>query len=164
MAGSIGNKNALGNEGGRPPFFENTLEDIERLSDLCEGYFEHIKGEYREDEEGDEETGFRVKKEWIRYPENPTITGLTLFLGFESKTSLYEYSKKIEFMHLIKRAITRIEQFHELKASDGDKCTGNIFILKNFGWKDTISNEHSGEINNPSAPPSITFKKFNDEQ
>lgn len=142
MAAAQGNKNALGNEGGRPAFFENTPEDIERLENLCDGYFNYIK----------------------EISENPTITGLTLYLGFESKTSLYEYSKKIEFMHLIKRAMTKIEQFHELKASEGDKCTGNIFVLKNFGWKDTISNEHSGEINNPSAPPSITFKKFNDEQ
>jgi len=42
--------------------------------------------------------------------------------------------------------LTRIEQYHEIATSMGDKCTGNIFILKNFGWKDTSAVEHSGEI------------------
>jgi DNA-packaging protein gp3 len=137
MAAPIGNKNAEGNEGGRPPIYDSeNKKDIKAVVDLCEEYFEYIKGEYKEDEVEIEPEVFGIKKEWIRKPEPPTVTGLTLFLGFESKSTLYDYSKKIEFSNPIKRALTKIEQHHEIQASFGDKCTGNIFILKNFGWVD----------------------------
>jgi hypothetical protein len=76
----------------------------------------------------------------------PTVTGLTLHLGFCDKSTLYDYAKKPEFTHPIKKAITFIEQFHEEATAYGEKCVGNIFILKNFGWKDTIATEHSGGI------------------
>lgn len=147
MGAPIGNTNALGNKGGFPPYYNaENEEDIEKVKSLCEEYFEYIQGEYKEDEFESEPDVFEIKKEWIRRPEPPTVTGLTLFLGFESKTTLYEYAKKIEFQNPIKRALTKIEQYHEIQASMGDKCTGNIFILKNFGWKDTSAVEHSGEV------------------
>lgn len=142
MSAPLGNKNAVGNNGGCPPYYDgNKPEDIEKLSNLCIDYFDQLPG----------------------VNEPPTVTGLTLFLGFESKSTLYEYAKKLEFSHPIKRALLKIEQFHEIATSMGDKCTGNIFILKNFGWKDTVNTEHSGEIKN-TGRPSIVFKKFSNEQ
>ncbi len=142
MSAPLGNQNAVGNNGGCPPYFDgNNPEDVEKLSKLCIEYFEQLP----------------------TVSEPPTVTGLTLFLGFESKTTLYEYAKKIEFMNPIKRALLKIEQYHEIATSMGDKCTGNIFILKNFGWKDTIDTNHSGEIKN-TGTPAIVFKKFNNEQ
>ena len=69
-------------------------------------------------------------------PEPPTVTGLSLHIGFADKSSLYDYKKKDEFSHSIKRAISRIEKYHEIAIAHGDKCTGNIFALKNFDWKD----------------------------
>lgn len=142
MGAPEGNINALGNNGGRPPIYSiDSKEDIEKVSSLCIQYFEQLPD----------------------VNEPPTVTGLTLFLGFDTKTTLYEYAKKVEFMNPIKRALTKIEQYHEIATSMGDKCTGNIFILKNFGWKDTIDTNHSGEIKN-TGTPSIVFKKFNNEQ
>ncbi len=72
----------------------------------------------------------------------PTVTGLALHIGFSSKSTLYQYSKKERFSYPIKKGLTRIEMYHEEKVAYGDKCTGNIFVLKNFGWKDkqTLSN------------------------
>lgn len=164
MSAPIGNKNALGNEGGRPPIYDkDSPDDVKRVFDLCEEYFEYIKGEYKEDEFEYEPDKFEIRKEYIRNAEPPTVTGLTLFLGFEAKSTLYEYAKKLEFSNPIKRALLKIEQYHEIATSMGDKCTGNIFILKNFGWKDTIDTNHSGEIKN-TGTPAIVFKKFNDEQ
>lgn len=142
MSAPEGNQNAVGNNGGCPPYFDgNNPEDVEKLSNLCIEYFEQLPA----------------------VNEPPTVTGLTLFLGFDCKQTLYNYAKKIEFLDPIKRALTKIEQYHEIATSMGDKCTGNIFILKNFGWKDTINTEHSGEIKN-TGTPSIVFKKFNNEQ
>jgi len=166
MGAAVGNTNSIGNTGGRPPYFsEDNPNDIERLSNLCESFFEYIKGEFKEDEFEYEPGLFTTKTTWIRNPEPPTVTGLTLYLGFDCKQTLYNYGKKVEFLDPIKRALTKIEQYHEIATSMGDKCTGNIFILKNFGWKDTNVVEHSGSIDNPSAPPTIVFKKFTkDEQ
>ncbi len=108
--------------GGRPPKFDN----VEDLDNLIEGYF--LSLEYK-----DHETGL-IKS------QSPTITGLTLFLGFCSKTSLYEYEKKPEFMNPIKRARLMVEEGYE-KALLTRGSTGAIFALKNFGWKDKFEQD-----------------------
>lgn len=95
--------------GGRPSLFQNDKE----LSDKVEQYFNGIAD--------DEKT--------------PTITGLALFLGFESRQSFYDYEKNGEFSYTIKRARLSIEQSYE-EALLSKNSTGAIFALKNFGWKD----------------------------
>lgn len=84
----------------------------------------------------------------MRKPEPPTVTGLALHLGFNSKDTLYQYSKKEEFSDSIKKGLSMVEKHHELQIAYGDKCTGNIFALKNMGWKDKVEqdNKHSGSI------------------
>lgn len=120
--------------GGRPPKFDaNNPDDVQRFHELTLEYFEYIKGEQNE------------KGDYIRYPEPPTVTGLSLYLGFSDKHTTYEYVKISEFNHSLKRALMKIEQFHEIATSRGDKCTGNIFILKNFGWKDKTETEITGK-------------------
>lgn len=107
---------------GRPP----KLTDPKWVEDKCIQYFIDLMN--------------------LPTPKPPTVTGLTLYLGLDAKSTLYEYAKKPEFSNPIKKAITTIEQYHEEAAAGGEKCVGNIFILKNFGWKDTIATEHSGGI------------------
>lgn len=65
----------------------------------------------------------------------PTITGLTLFLGFSDRMSFYDYENREEFSYTIKRARTFIEKHYEELLQTGN-VTGAIFALKNFGWKD----------------------------
>lgn len=67
--------------------------------------------------------------------EPPTVAGLALFLGFSDRTSFYEYKTRPAFSDTVKRAITRIEQYAERGVMIKDKPTGNIFWLKNHGWK-----------------------------
>jgi hypothetical protein len=67
--------------------------------------------------------------------EVPTITGLVLYLGFESRQSFYDLEKYPEFSYTIKRARTVMEQMYEEALSIGN-TTGAIFALKNFGWVD----------------------------
>ena len=131
------------NLGGRPPIYPDTEESYKKVAELCISYFE-----------ADNET-------LLKPP--PTVTGLTLHLGFESKDTLYSYSKKDGFSYPIKRALLNIEQYHEIATAGGDKCTGNIFILKNFGWKDTQAIEHSGEVANNSPSISVRIVKEIDE-
>jgi hypothetical protein len=69
-----------------------------------------------------------------------TITGIALYLGFESRQSFYDYEKMDEFSYIIKRARLQVEHAYECKLSDGN-CTGAIFALKNMGWKDKTEQE-----------------------
>ena len=68
--------------------------------------------------------------------EVPTITGLTLALDFADKSTLYDYAKKPEFSHPLKKAITIVEHGYESALRGSGSPAGAIFALKNFGWKD----------------------------
>ena len=65
----------------------------------------------------------------------PTVADMALFLGFSDRTSFYEYKTREDFSDTVKRAITRIEAYAERGVMVKDKPTGNIFWLKNHGWK-----------------------------
>lgn len=106
MAAPLGNKFAVGNTGGRPPKFDSK----EALEAKISAFFDSCK------EDG-------VKG---------TITGLALYLGFCSRSSLDDYAEKgEEYSYTIKRAKLAVENSYELSAS-----TFDIFALKNMGWKD----------------------------
>lgn len=64
-----------------------------------------------------------------------TLTGLALALDFESRQSIYHYEKKEAFCYTIRKARLRIENSYE-KALRKTGHSGNIFALKNLGWKD----------------------------
>jgi len=68
-----------------------------------------------------------------------TITGMALYLGFCSRQSLYDYEKDPKFSYSIKRAKGVVEAFAEAGVH-GNNAAGPIFLLKNFGWKDTQHN------------------------
>lgn len=72
----------------------------------------------------------------------PTITGLVLYLGFESRQSFYDYQAKEDFSYAIKKARTRIENEYEVNLS-GRNPTGSIFALKNMGWADKTEVDHT---------------------
>lgn len=73
-----------------------------------------------------------------------TITGLCLHIGFSSRNQFYEYEKNAEFKDTIKKARLRIENDYEMGLKTGQNNSGNIFALKNFGWKDKQEVEQSG--------------------
>lgn len=162
MPAPAGNKNAVGNEGGRPPIYDNP----KTLEETCEGYFKWIQGEFHMEKVQikDKETG-RIdemdSKVWDRYPENPTITGLALFLGFDSRSTIYEYRDKVEFSYVIKRAMLRVENEYE-KAVRADKVpTGSIFVLKNMGWSDKQEIDHTTKGDKIQSN-SIDYSKLSD--
>lgn len=112
---------------GHPPIYA-TVEEFQAKVDE---YFIYIAGE----------KGMTIKEgekeitEWQRWPEPATVTGLALFLGFESRQSIYDYEERGEFSYIIKKARMRVECEYEKKLS-GTTPTGSIFALKNMGWKD----------------------------
>lgn len=118
----------MAHAGGRPPIFESEDE----LKSKVNEYFEWVKGERETviNEKGETE------ERWKRIPEHVTITGLALFLGFESRQSIYDYGEKEgEFSYIIKNARLRVENKYEQNLHQ-QNCTGSIFALKNMGWKD----------------------------
>jgi hypothetical protein len=136
------------NKGGRPSFYKTP----EQIQQAIEGYFTKIKGEINLNEDGD---GIPYKTD----PEPPTITGLALHLGFESRQSFYDYEARGEFSYAIKRARLRIENSYEI-ALRFNNPTGAIFALKNFGWTDKQEVEQKTTITDDR----IDESKLTDEE
>ena len=112
------------------PFFETP----EELQEKVDSYFKECP---------DKKT--IVAGDKIIEVPNPIISGLAYYLGFESRQSFYDYEKRDAFSYTIKRARLRIEMQYELNLSFAN-CTGSIFALKQFDWKDKQEVEHSGDI------------------
>jgi hypothetical protein len=115
-----GNQNAVGNEGGRPPIFNNPIELENKINDYfsdCPDKKEVIAG------------NGTVKLSVF------TISGLAYYLGFESRQSFYDYEDKVEFTYIIKRARLRIEVNYEQNLQFNN-AAGSIFALKNMEWSD----------------------------
>lgn len=106
MSAPEGNKYALGNSGGRPAKYDSA----EELAAAVVDFFD-----------------------WCNTSKTKaTVTGLCLYLGFSSRSSLDDYVEKSdEFSYIIKRARLAVENSYELSGQ-----TIDIFALKNMGWKD----------------------------
>ena len=100
---------------GRPPIF-STPEELEEKA--CE-YFESLII--------DGEDGVYIK--------SSTITGVALYLGFNSRNCFYEYGKKPDFKDVVTRIQLAVENSYE-KNLNSKFSNGATFALKNMGWKD----------------------------
>jgi hypothetical protein len=103
---------------GRPLKFESP----EHIEQLAEKYFEATPFD-----------------EW-------TITGLALALDTSRKV-LVEYGEKDEFSNTIKKLKTKIENSYEVSLRKNGR-SGDIFALKNFGWKDQTQVEQNVSTTN----------------
>lgn len=63
-----------------------------------------------------------------------TITGICLALDLD-KSNFYEYEKRDGYRDIVKRARMIVENSYEISLRENGR-TGDIFALKNFGWKD----------------------------
>jgi len=74
-----------------------------------------------------------------------TVTGLALYLGTTRET-LDDYQARDDYRDIVKMAKLKVENSYELSLRKSGR-TGDIFALKNFGWKDKV--EH--DLNNPDG-------------
>lgn len=109
---------------GRPPKYKNPEELIKKI----EEYFDHgipsiqiVVG--------------KGKNQQVIDKPVPTISGLSFFLGFADRMSMFEYKQKPKFTYVIKRAINAIERHYE-EQLQGGVVIGSIFWLKVHGWQD----------------------------
>lgn len=79
--------------------------------------------------------------------EELTITGLALALNTTRQT-LVDYQEKDEFTDTIKKAKTIIENSYE-KSLRRNGRAGDIFGLKNFGWRDKSEVDNTVRLPKP---------------
>lgn len=121
------------NKVGRPPMYKSA----EEMQKIIDSYFEECKGRLLTDDEG------VVMRDKYGIPifvdvKPPTITGLALALGFNSRQALLNYQEKDEFNDTITRAKAKVEQYAEERLFDKDGANGAKFSLANnfSGWKE----------------------------
>lgn len=92
--------------------------------------------------------------------EPETLTGLALALDTTRET-LLDYEKRDEFSDTVKKAKLKIENAYE-KRLIGRGNGGDIFALKQFGWKDKTeqSVEVSGNMSLESKLKALEGDRF----
>lgn len=120
---------------------------LEELENAIQEYFDKCKTEYEKDEEG--KVMVTTKNVPIVKYNPPTITGLALALGFQSRQALINYEGYGEEYHYtIKKAKLFIENYIERGSLVGElHPIVSIFNLKNnYAWRDKQEIEHSGDM------------------
>jgi hypothetical protein len=162
MAFQFGHKYSVGNNGGRPAIYDTE----EELSSAIDDYFVYIQGEYEDKTKrvfnpATNEYEEQTDRVWIRYPEPATVTGMALFLGFESRQSLYDQSQRSDkFSYVIKRGKMRVENGYECNLTTAKSPAGSIFALKNMGWKDETGIDVTTQGNPLPALENMTFEQL----
>lgn len=123
MAAPKGNQFSY--NGGKPPLYDSP----EELWDKITEYFESTKmpsGKYQ-----------------------PTIEGLTFYLGFATRKSLLDYADKSEvYLNVVGRAKGFIKSCYE-KQLYGFAWAGSAFALKNIGrgdWQDEVTQNQNTTV------------------
>ena len=129
----------MGTQGGRPAHYESPEELESRINE----YFDYIRGEWHNEDTIDEDGKPAKIRVWHRPPEPATITGMCLYLGFESRQSFHDYANREKFSYTIKKARLRIEAEYEKSAQLAKVPTFHIFALKNLGWSDKQEIDHT---------------------
>jgi len=91
-----------------------------------------------------------------RMPEQYTITGLALAMGFSSRQELYDYSTYEGFEDVTNRARLKVEYGYEKRLQKA-QCVGAIFALKNMGWRDERHVEVKGDADPMNGAPQLTI-------
>ena len=110
----------------------------EQINGRIADYFKWIEGEYHTENLPFKATAksppeTREQKVWDREPQPPTLTGLAIYLGFDSVMAFEAYEKNGRFASSLKRARLQIENAYEIQLHQ-QPSTGAIFALKSLGW------------------------------
>jgi hypothetical protein len=111
-----------------------TAEDMQKVIDE---YFKSCEGKPLLDDEGLPILNKYSQPIILRH-KPPTVTGLALALGFNSRQSLLNYAGRENFVDTITRAKSTIEEYAESRLYDKDGVNGAKFnLINNFkGWKE----------------------------
>lgn len=128
----------------RPLMYKNAKQ----MQKAIDKFFEDCLGKPVKDEKGNVLTDKRGNPVMIG-AKAPTVTGLALALGFNSRQALLNYQAREEFNDTITRAKTRCEEYAEMRLYDKDGARGAQFSLAcNFGWGHQKTAQPDGRTNN----------------
>jgi hypothetical protein len=116
------------------------FKTLKQLADKIDAYFISIGGE-----DGPAKKTKRQdnKKQKVLNKDDAgpaTVTGLALFLGFNSRQAFEDYEQNGSFADALKRGRLRVECLYE-KRLHQPAPTGAIFVLKSLGWNDKPKNK-----------------------
>lgn len=114
----------------------NFFTSAAKLRQRVDTYFNSLIKTPEETTEKTIKTGNSPKPETLP----ATISGLMLFLGFNSRKEYDDYENYGKYNDVLKRARLRIEAEYEKKLHY-QSSTGAIFALKNLGWNDREENK-----------------------
>lgn len=117
-------------------------KSVSAMQEAIDAYFENCKGEplIIDGEPQRDKYGIPI----IINAKPPTVTGLALALGLNTRKALLDYQARPEFMNTVTRAKARCEEYAEMRLYDKDGANGAKFSLScNFGWNS--ENEKSGD-------------------
>ena len=137
--------------GGRPPKYDTPEEMGKKIDE----YFAQCVPEYMRNDDGVIETTVKGKPILINI-NSPSLSGLALYLGYESRQSIYDNENNEKFSYIIKRARTKVEEWVYQHSMSGDISPAvGIFILKQFGYTDTqvIDMTHSDKLDMSKYTP-----------
>lgn len=146
------------NLGGRPAMFQTPQEMQEKIDEYfasCKPTFLTVNGKTVLD---------KNKNPMIDY-HPATIAGMALYLGFESRQSMYDYAKREGFSCVVARARLRVEAEREADICAGRNVEGSKFHLANMsGWKE--EQKHAVELTASVSTFSVNqfLEKFNAEK
>ncbi len=119
--------------GGRPRKWDSP----KKMEKAIEEYFAKCEGTMLIDEGTGLPVLTKAGQQIFINRKPPTVTGLTLHLGFAATQSLFDYAKDERFSAIISRAKLRIESYLEERLMDRDGQRGAEFNLRcNYGWTD----------------------------
>lgn len=109
---------------------------VEEMQGAIDAYFDSCEGEVLRDANGEPVISRGIPVMIGKRP--PTVTGLALALGFNSRQALLNYQAKRAFHDTVTRAKTRCEEYAEARLFDRDGAMGAKFSLTNNfkGWTD----------------------------
>ena len=142
---------------GRKPLFK-TPEDMQKLID------KYFSEECADTIVKDKESGkpYFNRQGGLQVQHNPpTIDGLSLYLGFADRQSMYDYEKKPLFTCTIKRARSRMADYAQKQLFAGNS-TGAIFWLKNHGWYDRQQSQKVDKDGKPTNAPDTVIVTADD--
>lgn len=128
---------------GRPAIWPS----VEGMNEVIEAYFTECEGKPFIKPDGEP-----LINKWgdpvVIGAKPPTVTGLALALGFNSRMSLLDYQGEPEFMDTIVRAKARIEDYVEGRLFDKEGSNGAKFSLSNNfkGWKEKSEVDMTNKI------------------
>ena len=127
---------------GKPPYYKNAKAMQEKI----DAYFNECAESPILDDDGNAITD-KYGKPVFRTARPPTITGLALALGFNSRQALLNYQAKPEFHDTVTRAKSRVECYAEEQLYTPGAANGAKFNLTNNfeGWAE--KQQIQGDLN-----------------